>query len=204
VFGVKSPPKEDVPTVPRGIPDSNPKRFGTVSFILLTPMRPGPPAGGDPVQSFIERELNLSQEQKIRFAESRERFFSKGRGGPAAEAATKRALFDLLKNPSVTDEEVRQRASAIGNMETERSLAIYEHFRDLRAICTPEQQQKFDAFIAEVLMRISSPPGSVSFSFLSTGRNSSYDPPLPGEDVLALSPNRGELERGLIWHYHSN
>ena len=133
--------------------------IATVSFIMLAPMRFGQPPKGDPVQRFIEQELNLSADQNNKIADLREEFIKNGKYGPAADADAKRALFDLLKNPNVSEEDIRQRATGIGQLETDRSLAIYRHFRMIRALCTPEQQRKFDSFISDVLMRMGGPPG---------------------------------------------
>lgn len=132
--------------------------LATVSFILFGPRPPGPPPGGQPPESFIGHQLGLSLEQTNRYAELREEFFRRGRGEAEAQADAREALFALLRNQDVSDDEVRQRASAIGNIETERSIELYKHFRALRALCTPEQQHKFDTIISDILMKIGRPP----------------------------------------------
>ncbi|MGA9364495.1 MAG: hypothetical protein WBW16_09020 [Bacteroidota bacterium] len=133
--------------------------LATVSFILFAPKPLGPPPGGEPPERFMEHELGFSPEQRNRYAELREEFFRKGRLQAEAQAKAREALFDLMRNQNVSEGEIRQRASVIGNVETERSIDLYQHFRAVRAICTPEQQRKFDTIIGDILMKVGRPPG---------------------------------------------
>jgi protein CpxP len=131
-----------------------------LSVLLLGPIRPpgfGP--RNDPVENLIDRELGFSQEQKTQYELLREEFFSHGRAEGEEEANAKEKLFDLLKNPAATQDQLQQIASGIGNLETHRSIALYEHFRAVRALCTPEQQRKFDEVISTVLKKMGGPPG---------------------------------------------
>lgn len=133
--------------------------LATVSFILFAPKPLGPPPGGEPPGSFIERELGFSPEQRNRYTELREVFFREGRGRADAQAKARGALFDLMKNQNVSEGEIRQMASVIGNIETERSIDLYQHFRAIRAICTPDQQREFDTIIGDILVKVGRPPG---------------------------------------------
>jgi protein CpxP len=136
--------------------------LATVWFILFGPRPPGPPRGGEPPERLIEHELGFSPEQMNRYTDLREEFFRKGRVKAEAQASAREALLDLLKNQDVSEDEIRQRASVIGNIETGRSIDVYEHFRAVRAICSPEQQRKLDAIIRDILMKVGRPPGPPS------------------------------------------
>jgi len=133
--------------------------LATVSFILFAPKPLGPPPGGEPPERFMEHELGFSPEQRNRYTELREDFFREGRGRAEAQAKAREALFDLMKKQNASEGEIRQMASVIGNIETERSIDLYRHFRAIRAICTPDQQRKFDTMIGEILMKLGRPPG---------------------------------------------
>jgi len=129
----------------------------SISLILLLPLRPPqhpPRAGRDPGQDFIERELKFTAEQQKRYAELRRVHFKEMDSIMRACSEASKALFDLLKQERVSDELVRAKAAMLGQLEIERSVATFMHFCDLRELCSPEQQLKFDTVIADVLMKM--------------------------------------------------
>jgi hypothetical protein len=72
----------------------------------------------------------------------------------------KEALYQLLK-ANGADSSAQTAASAIGKTMQSIDLATYEHFKKLRAICRPDQQQQFDDIILDVvsMMHRQGPPG---------------------------------------------
>ena len=62
----------------------------------------------------------------------------------------KEELFDLLKTGGVADSVKHNAVRKISLLTEELDLVTFNHFEKVRAICTTEQQKKFDVIIKEV------------------------------------------------------
>ena len=67
-------------------------------------------------------------------------------------------FFGLLKTPNVNDSAKHRAASAVSDNLKELELLTFDHFQQVRSICTPEQQKKFDEIINEVMQMVGGPP----------------------------------------------
>ena len=67
------------------------------------------------------------------------------------------SLFAMLRADTVDGATLKRQVEVLGDIETQRNIGLFEHFRALRAICSPEQQQKFDVVIGKVLLMIRDP-----------------------------------------------
>lgn len=131
----------------------------SIAFILFSPLGPGFMKGREHVQGFVEDELNLSHLQKKQYAELREQHFARGDSMAVIQTAAMEALFTLMKIETVDTEAVRRNAEILGSIETTRSIGLFEHFRAIRVLCTPEQQKKFDTIVFEVMNKVRDPHG---------------------------------------------
>lgn len=66
-------------------------------------------------------------------------------------------MFELLKEYPANDPTVTQLLDSLASVKREEEILTYEHFRQVRALCRPDQQLKFDAAIGEAVQ--SFPPG---------------------------------------------
>jgi len=111
---------------------------------------------------FLIRELNLDAKQQEQYRE----FIDEHRQTvqPIREAIRKKkdSLFGLLGQHSPEADSIRTRILSGSLLEKFRDLeqVTFDHFQKLRAICTPEQQKKFDAIIkqAMAMMAPAGPP----------------------------------------------
>jgi protein CpxP len=128
----------------------------TLSFMILSPKPSGRKSRAE-VVAFVERELGLTDAQKKIFADLREKHIQRMTIIAREQHELRRSMFDLLKQESPDEAVIRQKADSIGQRETEVALETFDHFRQLRAACTPEQQKKLDTVIREVLRTIRPP-----------------------------------------------
>jgi periplasmic protein CpxP/Spy len=126
----------------------------SISFILLSPLGSGLMGGREHVQSFIENELKLSDLQKKEYDELRLQHFSSGDSMAVIQTAAFETMFALLKSETVDTVAVLHSAGILGSIETTRSIGLFKHFRAIRALCTPEQQKKFDTIIHELTNKL--------------------------------------------------
>jgi len=150
---------------------------------------PQPPQpGGGEVFEFITHELNLDSAQQVAYKKLREEHQAGQRPLQDSIRKAKDDFFELLKQANVTDSLIRGRNKKIGDLEQELNLRTYLHFQKLRAICTADQQKKFDSIIQEVLKRFAPP------------RRQGPPPPgmegeRPGGDRMPPPPGMGEDDK---------
>ena len=146
----------------------------TMAFILFSPMGPGFFKGGERIQRTIEDELHFTELQKQEFADLRKQHFARGDTMMALHMRTMDSLFAMLKADTVDRATVERQAGVLGNIEAHRNVGLFEHFRAVRAICTPEQQRKFDGVIGKVLVMIRDPRGGPPPGAASGGPSSEF------------------------------
>ena len=67
---------------------------------------------------------------------------------------SKKSFFDLLNQPDATDSALIARSNEIADLQKKLDLATFRHFQNVRAICRPDQLQKFDTVIKEIVNRM--------------------------------------------------
>lgn len=125
--------------------------------LFRKPPGPRPPrdAGtGQDVQSFLRRELSLTDEQAAKFAELRDKFTSSA--GPLQDEMRKlneTVIAEMLK-PQADKTVIETLTARIGALRGEEEKLLFFHFQDLMAACSPEQKAKFQSIMREFLIRI--------------------------------------------------
>ena len=101
-------------------------------------------------QNVVEDELQLTPEQRKQFSESREKHFAARKVIDEKINENRNQLFDMIKNDKPDSLAMNKIAAQIGELETQKQLGIIKHFKELRAICTKEQKERFDHWIDDV------------------------------------------------------
>jgi protein CpxP len=71
----------------------------------------------------------------------------------------KDSLFRLVGNTQASDSVIRKAAEAIGERQRLLDLQSFNHFREIRALCTtPEQAQKYDTAVLRMLRKMGKTP----------------------------------------------
>jgi Spy/CpxP family protein refolding chaperone len=68
--------------------------------------------------------------------------------------SAKKRFFDLLNRAETTDSILIDRSNEIAEMQKKLDLVTFRHFQKVRAICRPDQLQKFDTVIKEIVNRM--------------------------------------------------
>ena len=124
-------------------------------FWLGKPKRPPAPQGS--AIDFLIKELNLDakqQEQYKKLADEHRQAAEKIRQ-QVKEA--KDSLFDLIKDPAVSDSVKQARAAIAGKKIEQIDLLTLNHFQQVRQLCNTEQQKKFDMIIQQVTAMMGQP-----------------------------------------------
>jgi periplasmic protein CpxP/Spy len=101
----------------------------------------------------MEKELNMTGQQKNDVKKLRDEHFAKIRPLFDSVRAAKSAFFGLIKDPDVSDSIL----SIYGKRITETQAAVdkltFAHFRSVRALLNPDQQVKYDDFVQKMMQR---------------------------------------------------
>lgn len=97
----------------------------------------------------------------------------------------KEAFFKLIKEPNATDSLKLTAAKNVSAVTEKLDLLALNHFIKVRAICTKEQQKKFDDIIAQVMEMISKagepPPHDENRPPRNDDRQGKRPPPIENE-----------------------
>ena len=133
----------------------------TIAMFWLGKVKHPPQSKGTP-QEFLVKELQLNTKQQEQLDVLRKEHREAADQLREKIKNAKEAFFDLLKQQNVTDSVKQVSAKAVSIHTEELDLLTLNHFQKIRALCTPEQQKKFDEIIQQVASMIGRPrpPGS--------------------------------------------
>ncbi len=102
-------------------------------------------------QHFLEAKLELSDQQQEKFQAFREEHFERMKKADMQIHEFKKVMFqELIKpqySPSIVDSVIQQ----IGKWESTRQEYIFQHFQELKSVCTSTQQEKFGEVFQNVI-----------------------------------------------------
>jgi periplasmic protein CpxP/Spy len=104
-------------------------------------------------QSSLSKELLLSKEQENAFSKLKEEHFKVMKPLWAEIRQTKDSLYRQFNNPSLDDSALSAFTDRIAAKNKMADELMFRHFIELRKICRPEQQQKFDTLIPQMFNR---------------------------------------------------
>jgi Spy/CpxP family protein refolding chaperone len=65
----------------------------------------------------------------------------------------KDSFYRQVNNAAITDADINELSARIAGKNKIADEMMFRHFRELRKLCTPEQQQKFDTLVPRMLSR---------------------------------------------------
>jgi protein CpxP len=118
-----------------------------------------PPKGGP--AKFIIKELSLNDAQQQQFMALVNEHQQQVREVREELKMAKDHFFSLLSQPELSDSAKQAAAKEVSVYTEKIDLITLDHFEKVRALCNPEQQQKFDQIIKRVtqMMALPHPPG---------------------------------------------
>lgn len=122
------------------------------TFWLLKEKRtdlPVTPRSG--VLDFLVKELQFDSVQKQKLIQLREKHQQQMMHIRKENRELKDAFFNLLQQPDIADSAVENAAKASLVYDVQAEIFTFQHFQQIRSICSDEQKKKFDAIIKQVL-----------------------------------------------------
>jgi Spy/CpxP family protein refolding chaperone len=115
-----------------------------------------PPPGGQAFE-YITNELKLTQQQQDAYKVLREAHHAAQVVLQDSIRKSKDVFFDLLQMPSVNDTVLHNASKKGLEFQEQLEIMTFKHFQQVRALCTPEQQKRFDEIIKEVVLQMNAP-----------------------------------------------
>lgn len=131
----------------------------TLAFFWLDRSKKPMQQEGGP-KEFLVKELTLSTAQQQQYEELVKQHRQAVDAIRQQVKAAKDNLFALVKVTEASDSTKQAAASDVSKLTEKIDLLTLNHFQQVRKICTPEQQQKFDQLIGEITRMMAAPhPG---------------------------------------------
>lgn len=135
--------------------------LASLAYLWIGRGRQAPPPQPARADAFIIRELQLDATQQQQYRRLVEEHRRRTQDIRANIRAAKDEFFGLLQDTATTDSAKTAAAARISRFTEELDLVTFQHFQQVRAICTPQQQQHFDEIIRKVIgMMAGGPQGS--------------------------------------------
>lgn len=136
--------------------------MGTLAYLFVSkqdqqnkmpPMRQkGGPA------AFIIKTLKFTTEQEKQFFVLRDEHRSQMDMLHDSMKIVRNQYFDELKTDVVNTEKANQLNQAIASIQSKMHQITFDHFTEVRKMCTAEQRELFDEFIDKILRAMAPPP----------------------------------------------
>jgi Spy/CpxP family protein refolding chaperone len=125
----------------------------TLFFLLSGPKHHGPPGKND-----LVNELEVTGKTKEKILSMQEVHFRDKHKLIETSRELHEKLFRSFSDPSKDSSDVRQIIDDIVENKRETEQMTFDYFKEVNALCTPDQQKKLQELIHEVLRRAGGPP----------------------------------------------
>jgi protein CpxP len=115
------------------------------------------PQRGTPAD-YLVKELGLNDEQQNKLHALAKEHHEQSEKIKEQIKNARHDLFKLLQQPEINDSAKKTAADNVAKNLEQLDLLTFDHFKEVRTICTPQQQKKFDEIIEDVLQMIASAP----------------------------------------------
>ena len=121
------------------------------------------PEQGDPdrplgMEGFLKSELGLTDSQTEAMHNIRMRHFDNTHPLLSSLADSLELLISEAFNPETDSKRAEELVANISDIHVDMDRALYHHFVDLNALCTPEQQMRLKELAGELMRGGSQPP----------------------------------------------
>jgi len=131
--------------------------FGTLGFLFFRKPPHPPGVNNRALDRQIVETLALNPTQKQQFDSFKKNHHEQMISFNQQYRKAMENYFALLKNETIEPVQQDSMLAILSNIQQEKALVTFEHFKTLKTLCTPEQQQNFEALLPELLQVILPP-----------------------------------------------
>jgi protein CpxP len=119
-------------------------------------MRDRPGAEKRSISDAFYRDLRLTPAQEDEFRARKDTFMREMRPHWSAIRKAKDSLFGRVGDTAMDDSTLTALTRRIAGMTRQSDERLFRHFRELRKLCTPDQQAAFDTLVPRLVSRAGS------------------------------------------------
>ncbi|GAB3222618.1 Spy/CpxP family protein refolding chaperone [Spirosoma arcticum] len=108
-------------------------------------------------EQFLAKRLALTPEQMTQYQQSHRQMRRQSKRYEDSLRTLRSTLFSRIKEPAVSDEAVNQLLEQIARQNGQITRLRFRHWQQVRALCTPKQQTRFDQVISRIERGINNP-----------------------------------------------
>ncbi|OWY26059.1 hypothetical protein C7N43_35765 [Sphingobacteriales bacterium UPWRP_1] len=131
---------------------------GMLGIIWLRKPPPHLPGGGKSAAVYLTKELGFTSQQEEQYQKMHRQHHQTVDSIRTADQEIRQRLFDLLQTNLTDTTDAAQLANSLGNNRAKTEWVTFTHFKEVKQLCTPEQQIKFNRVIDEALRMLKPPP----------------------------------------------
>jgi Spy/CpxP family protein refolding chaperone len=127
-----------------------------VSFLILNKPTTKRYIRGDRkamITSFLQNEIGFNQHQLQQYDSLNEQHRTKIKSMFDAARSDKENEFKQLAISNFSDSAIVNTATIFAGKQREIEITMFNHFKEIRTLCTPQQQPKFDSLFYKMLNR---------------------------------------------------
>lgn len=107
-----------------------------------------------PITEFLQNEIGFSPEQLAAFDKTRQSHRQMMRPLFEDIKTAKVSFYKSLTNPGISDPALDSAASIIGEKQKLLDMQTLRNFKEIRTLCTPDQQPKYDSLIVNEISKM--------------------------------------------------
>ncbi len=109
------------------------------------------------MSEMLQKEVGFSDEQVAQYKQLKEQQLTSIKPMFDEMRKAKDSLFRLLSDPNANDSVINKATDAIAQKQKILDLQTFNHFKKVRALCTPEQQPKYDSMVQRMFRKMGRP-----------------------------------------------
>ena len=129
-----------------------------VLVYFLGQKKPAKPSDGEKdragMAEMLQKEVGFTDEQTAQYKQLKEKQKQTIRPMYDDMRKTKDSLFRLLSYPETNDSLLNKISDAIAQKQKALDLQTFNHFKNVRTLCTPEQQPKYDSMVLRMFRKM--------------------------------------------------
>ncbi len=111
------------------------------------------------MSGMLQKEVGFSKDQLDKYQSLRKEDLDSIHSLFDGLRKSKMSFYSLIYSSTVSDSSVKNAADLVAEKQKNVDLKMFNHFKMVRNICTPDQLEKFDSTIKKVFIRMTSRSG---------------------------------------------
>lgn len=136
--------------------------LGILFYFLNIQKAPKPKSDQKPssksIVSYVQKKVGLTDDQAARYRVLIDQHHDSLRILSDSNRVARLAFFKLLTDSTSTNEAIQAALHRVGASQEAIEMNNYQHFKNVRALCTGEQLPKFDSLLVRFVNRSSGKP----------------------------------------------